>query len=90
MTDKERKEIGPELCAEGLRSILHRYAYWFDYADTAVMVGAIVLLRDKSDDYLYQMSDEEWKYQIIPQEEETENGQETRNSPAGGEPGAGH
>lgn len=49
-----------------------------------------MLLRDKNDDYPYQMSDEEWKYQIIPQEEETENGQETRNSPAGGEPGAGH
>lgn len=64
MTDEERKAIDPELCAEGLRFILSSYAYWFDYAETAVMVGAIALLRDKSDDFPYQMADDEWKKRI--------------------------
>ena len=64
MTEKERKEIDPELCAEGLRYILQKYNH-FDYAETAVMVGAIILLRDVDDNYPYQHSDDKWKKRII-------------------------
>lgn len=67
MTDEEREEIDPELCAEGLRYILQHKGYGFDYAEVAVVVGAIALLRDKDndDDYPYLHSDEEWKRRVI-------------------------
>lgn len=65
MTEEEQKAINPELCAEGLRYILQKYNYQLDFAETAVIVGAIALLRDKSDDYPYQQSDDGWKSQII-------------------------
>ena len=65
MTKEERNAIDPELCAEGLRYILHKYARQFDYCETAVIVGSISLLRDKSDDYPYQVADEAWKDKII-------------------------
>lgn len=65
MTEEERKAIDPELCTEGLRYILQKYNYQLDFAETAVIVGAIALLRDKSDDYPYQQFDDGWKSQII-------------------------
>ena len=65
MTEEEREAIDPELCAEGLRYILQRYNYQLDFAETAVIVGAIALMRNKSDDYPYQHSDDGWKSHII-------------------------
>lgn len=69
MTKEERNEINPELCAEGLRYILHKYTFLFDYCETAVVVGAIALLRDKNDNYPYQASDDAWKDKILPRKE---------------------
>ena len=63
MTEEERKEINPDLCAEGLRYILQNYR--FDFAETAVLVGAITLLHNKSDMYPYQASNDLWKKRII-------------------------
>ena len=65
MTEEERNAIDPELCAEGLRYILQKYYLQLDYCEKGVIVGAISLLRDKSDDYAYQKTDEAWKDKII-------------------------
>lgn len=66
MTEEERKSINPELCAEGLRYILQKYTMQLDFCETAVIVGAIALLRDKDDNYPYQKSDDAWKRKILP------------------------
>lgn len=65
MTDRERDEINPKVCAEGLRYILHRYYNLFDFPETAIIVGSISLLRNKSDNYPYLKADDNWKQQII-------------------------
>ena len=70
MTEEERNAIDPGLCAEGLRYILHKYTGQLDFCETAVIVGAILLLRDKRDDYPYQVADEAWKGKIITQQPE--------------------
>lgn len=66
MTEEERRRIDPEFCAEGLRYILHKHYQQLDIAETAAIVGAISLLRGKSDDYPYLTSDEAWKDKLIP------------------------
>lgn len=64
MTEQERNEINPELCAEGLRYILHNYNFQLDFAEKAALVGAIMLLRDKNDNWYLQHADEGWKKKI--------------------------
>ncbi len=68
MTDEERKEIDPEFCAEGLRYILQTYFHLLDFPETAVIVGTIALLRDKSDGFAYQKASDEWKQRIFQKE----------------------
>ena len=65
MKEQEIQEINPELCAEGLRYILHRYWNLLDFPETAIIVGSIALLRDKSDEYPYLKADDNWKQLII-------------------------
>lgn len=43
MTEKERREINPTLCAEGLRCMLVKYPC-FTMKEKAIMYGAISLL----------------------------------------------
>lgn len=44
MTEKEREDINPILCAEGLRSILAKYP--LTIKESAVVYGAVSLLYD--------------------------------------------
>ena len=46
MTKEERKEIDPELCAEGLHKFLERYGNQLEYKELAIFYGAISLLYD--------------------------------------------
>lgn len=46
MTEEERKEIDPNLCAEGLHRILKNKSYLFSWKETAILYGAISLLYD--------------------------------------------
>ncbi len=62
MTEEEREKFNPDLCAEGLRYILQSKGQCFDIAETAVLVGAIMLLRDEIDDYPYLHADDSWKW----------------------------
>ena len=64
MTEEERRDIGLEFCAKGLRYTLHRFNYFLSYEEKAAIVGAICLLRDKSDNWYLQPSDESWKQEL--------------------------
>ena len=59
MTEKERKDINPKLCAEGLHRFLINYSNLLEYKETAVFYGAISLLYDcKSDEWLKKSTEE--------------------------------
>ena len=47
LTEEQRKQIGPEYCAEGLKKIAIRLGFRMEQEEYAAITGAISLLLDE-------------------------------------------